>query len=112
MHRVDLHGRRCRLFTNDTRIPKLDVAGSIPVSRSMFSISYRRIADFPGLLNALRALTEGLQDFDSMAVCRSNASRIRWHSCEPLGGRVLHRRVEMQQYGHEVKVVLRQTLPQ
>jgi hypothetical protein len=35
MHRVDLHGRRCRLFTNDTRIPKLDVAGSIPVSRSI-----------------------------------------------------------------------------
>ena len=23
MHRVDLHGRRCRLFTNDSRIPKL-----------------------------------------------------------------------------------------
>ena len=30
MHRVDLHGRRCRLFTNDSRIPKLDVAGSNP----------------------------------------------------------------------------------
>src|SRR5205807_9141320 len=29
MHRVDLHGRRCRLLTNDSRIPKLDVAGSI-----------------------------------------------------------------------------------
>ncbi len=40
MHRVDLHGRRCRLFTNDSRIPKLDVAGSIPVSRSMFSAVY------------------------------------------------------------------------
>ncbi len=41
MHRVDLHGRRCRLFTNDSRIPKLDVAGSIPVSRSMFSVVCR-----------------------------------------------------------------------
>ena len=51
MHRVDLHGRRCRLFTNDSRIPKLDVAGSIPVSRSMFSItweflSFTRYSDY------------------------------------------------------------------
>jgi hypothetical protein len=46
MHRVDLHGRRCRLFTNDSRIPKLDVAGSIPVSRSMLSMVYEPLANF------------------------------------------------------------------
>ena len=30
--------RHCRLFTIDVEIPKLDVAGSIPVSRSLVSI--------------------------------------------------------------------------
>jgi hypothetical protein len=38
------------LFTIDARIPKLDVAGSIPVSRSMFSITYRKLkVCLPGL---------------------------------------------------------------
>ncbi len=37
MHR---HGRCCSLFSIELRIPKLDVAGSIPVSRSMFSTIY------------------------------------------------------------------------
>jgi hypothetical protein len=37
MHWVDLHERRCRLFTIEDRFPKLDVAGSFPVSRSIFS---------------------------------------------------------------------------
>ncbi len=40
MHWVNRHERRCPLFTIDDRIPKLDVAGSIPVSRSMFSITW------------------------------------------------------------------------
>ena len=52
MHRVDLHGRRCSLFTNDSRIPKLDVAGSIPVSRSMFSLTW--VSEFHALLRLLR----------------------------------------------------------
>ena len=56
MHRVDLHGRRCRLFTNDSRIPKLDVAGSIPVSRSMFSMVYRACKICLAPLNALIAV--------------------------------------------------------
>ena len=34
------HGRITSLFTNDVQFPKLDVAGSIPVSRSMFSAVY------------------------------------------------------------------------
>ncbi|MGC4052784.1 MAG: hypothetical protein QM757_25925 [Paludibaculum sp.] len=37
MHR---HGRICSLFSNEVELPKLNVAGSIPVSRSMFSIAY------------------------------------------------------------------------
>jgi hypothetical protein len=32
------HERQSPLLTIDSRIPKLDVAGSIPVSRSMFSM--------------------------------------------------------------------------
>ena len=45
-----MHGleRLYPLFTIDDNIPKLDVAGSIPVSRSIFSISYRTV-DFRGL---------------------------------------------------------------
>ncbi len=54
MHRVDLHGRRCRLFTNDSRIPKLDVAGSIPVSRSMFSVTCSYLPSLATLPNALK----------------------------------------------------------
>ncbi len=38
MHWVDLHERRCPLLTIDSRIPKLDVAGSIPVSRSIHQL--------------------------------------------------------------------------
>jgi hypothetical protein len=34
------HGRICSLFADELRFPKLDIAGSIPVSRSMFSRSY------------------------------------------------------------------------
>ncbi len=33
------HGRKCSLFKIHDQIPKLDVTGSSPVSRSMFSIN-------------------------------------------------------------------------
>jgi hypothetical protein len=36
MHR---NGRGCSLYSNECHIPKLDVAGSSPVSRSIFSMS-------------------------------------------------------------------------
>jgi hypothetical protein len=36
---------QCSLFPIDCKIPKLDVAGSNPVSRSIFSITYRHISD-------------------------------------------------------------------
>jgi hypothetical protein len=36
MIRMVVHGRISSLFTNELKFPKLDVAGSIPVSRSMF----------------------------------------------------------------------------
>ena len=32
---------QCSLFPIYSRLPKLDVAGSSPVSRSMFSIGYK-----------------------------------------------------------------------
>ena len=45
LHMVRMHrnGRRCSLYSNECHIPKLDVAGSSPVSRSIFSISYSQI---------------------------------------------------------------------
>ena len=44
LHIVRMHrnGRRCSLYSSECHIPKLDVAGSSPVSRSMFSASYLR----------------------------------------------------------------------
>jgi hypothetical protein len=40
MHWVEPHERHCPLFTIEDRFPKLDVAGSIPVSRSIESITW------------------------------------------------------------------------
>jgi len=41
LHMVRMHrnGRRCSLYSNECHIPKLDVAGSSPVSRSIKSTS-------------------------------------------------------------------------
>ena len=36
----DRHGCISSYFTTEAKLPKLDVAGSIPVSRSMFSITW------------------------------------------------------------------------
>ena len=44
MVRINRHGRICSLLTNASWIPKLDVAGSIPVSRSMFSITWEELS--------------------------------------------------------------------
>ena len=35
------HGRICSLFSNEFHLPKLDVTGSIPASRSIESIGYK-----------------------------------------------------------------------
>src|SRR6185437_4760184 len=48
MHR---NGRVSSLFSTELRFPKLDVAGSIPVSRSMFSITYRPRPKCPTSIN-------------------------------------------------------------
>jgi len=42
MHWVDLHERLLPLFTIEDWIPKLDVAGSIPVSRSIQSTTCKQ----------------------------------------------------------------------
>jgi hypothetical protein len=47
MHR---DGRVSSLFSNERRFPKLDVAGSIPVSRSMFSMTSDFMSDLLPLL--------------------------------------------------------------
>ena len=52
--RVDRHVRICSLFTNDDHFPKLDVTGSIPVSRSIFSIVYVDIAPSNLRLNGVK----------------------------------------------------------
>ena len=43
MFSIYRHGRICSLFTIHDQIPKLDVAGSTPVSRSIFSKGSMRI---------------------------------------------------------------------
>ena len=53
MVRMVVHGRISSLFSTEINIPKLDVAGSIPVSRSMFSITYKESASSTGPLNAV-----------------------------------------------------------
>jgi hypothetical protein len=53
MHWVDLHERHSPLFTIEDRFPKLDVAGSIPVSRSIFSITWE-VFMFSGLVRLVR----------------------------------------------------------
>jgi hypothetical protein len=53
MHWVDLHERHSPLLTIEDRFPKLDVAGSIPVSRSMFSITYWYLALRSNILNGV-----------------------------------------------------------
>lgn len=40
---ISSDGRICPLFTNDLRIPNLDVAGSNPVSRSNFDRSIKQL---------------------------------------------------------------------
>jgi hypothetical protein len=60
MHR---HGRICSLFSNEVQLPKLDVAGSSPVSRSMFSITCR---DLP--INAINALSRNSQIIEDLSV--------------------------------------------
>jgi hypothetical protein len=42
MHR---YGRICSLFSNEAQLPKLDVAGSSPVSRSIVLNSLQGFAD-------------------------------------------------------------------
>jgi hypothetical protein len=39
MFSIYRHGRKCSLFTIHDQIPKLDVVGSSPISRSIFSIA-------------------------------------------------------------------------
>ena len=63
MFSSDRHGRICSLFTTYDQFPKLDVAGSSPVSRSMFSISY---GDLP--INAITALSCNLQIINGLSV--------------------------------------------
>ena len=60
MHWVNRHERRCPLFTIDDRIPKLDVADSIPVSRSMFSKAWGSLALHSKVLNGVTSRTNTL----------------------------------------------------
>jgi hypothetical protein len=50
------HERQSPLLTIDSRIPKLEVAGSNPVSRSILSIVYGHLMTSIALLNALTGL--------------------------------------------------------
>jgi hypothetical protein len=47
------NGRISSLFTKYAQFPKLDVAGSIPVSRSLESVAYADILPLGGALNGV-----------------------------------------------------------
>jgi hypothetical protein len=53
-------GRICSLFSNAYQLPKLDVAGSTPVSRSIFSVTYRDSRITAITAKALNAVTARL----------------------------------------------------
>ena len=55
--RIDRLGRICSLFSAEDHIPKLDAAGSNPVSRSTFSITSSQIRYSDCFLNAVIAVT-------------------------------------------------------
>ena len=57
MDRMHRRERICSVFTNDVYFPKLDVAGSIPVSRSIFLLTYRESFVTRLTANAVIAVT-------------------------------------------------------
>jgi hypothetical protein len=66
--------RRFPLFSIYGHFPKLDVAGSNPVSRSIFSISYRDCQINAFTANALIAVTRGLQSIEIEGLAPQNVS--------------------------------------
>jgi hypothetical protein len=62
------------LYAIDAEIPKLDVAGSNPVSRSIFSTTYECLLHSQGLLNALIAVTVHSKSMKLRQVHSVNAS--------------------------------------
>ena len=67
---------QCSLFTIHDQIPKLDVVGSNPISRSMFSITYRLIANRNLRENGVNR-SNGPQPTESIGM---NANQPCWHS--------------------------------
>ncbi len=69
------------LDSTNVLIPKLDVAGSTPVSRSIFSITYELLLHSQGLLNALIVVTVHPKSIKLRQVHSVNASIDScWHS--------------------------------
>ena len=77
MTRKQRHRRLSHLFTIDAHIPKLDVAGSIPVSRSIFSITYSSIADCNLQENGVTVFSTVWKWLHSYDLQRSDCQRIR-----------------------------------
>jgi hypothetical protein len=55
MFSIYRHGRKCSLFTIHDQIPKLDVVGSTPVSRYIFSTTYKTQLHSEHRLNTVKA---------------------------------------------------------
>jgi hypothetical protein len=53
--------RNCSLFSTYCCFPKLDVAGSNPVSRSIVSITYESLRSPPRIAKALNALSNVIE---------------------------------------------------
>jgi hypothetical protein len=76
MFSIYRHGRKCSLFTIHDQIPKLDVVGSNPISRSMFSTTSRHIADRNSRENGVNR-SNGLQPIAPIGMY---ANQPCWHS--------------------------------
>jgi hypothetical protein len=68
------------LFLNDDQIPKLDVAGSTPVSRSIFSITYSRFEAESEFQTRLEAPVPGKNPLKIRKIVNPNASVTGRHS--------------------------------
>ena len=73
-------GRVSCLLSTCIQVPKLDVAGSIPVSRSMFSVTCSYLPSLATLLNALKHYANVDQRPIWRALEETNASLHGWHS--------------------------------
>ena len=64
----------------DDQLPKLDVAGSTPVSRSIFSVTFKIISNCNSQENGVTSLFARPETIASLALAMTRVTAYRWHS--------------------------------